>query len=109
MIDHGSDEVRSRSRETALLPLTPGIRQITMPPQSPDGRGISNWAWAGSVIRVPKGGPQPLFPGDPAGQGCTFIDDGKGRYLMMATSLRERNSRRPGSWPGSPIIPERVP
>ena len=64
----------------------------------------------GSVIRVPKEVPQPItFRGTILpGQGCTFIDDGKDRYLIDGDFPAGTELQVTGILAGSRIIPEGV-
>ena len=113
VIHDGSDELRVVLwGETALLPLTPGDPvEIYNAPAKPGRTGdIELGVGRGSVIRVPKEVPQPItFRGTILpGQGCTFIDDGKDRYLIDGDFPAGTELQVTGILAGSRIIPEGV-
>jgi len=98
--------------ENALIPLAPGdLVEIYNAPAKPGRSGdIELGVGRGSVIRVPKDAPQPIvFRGTILpGQGCTFIDDGKERYLVEGNFPVGTELQVTGVLAGSRIIPEQV-
>ncbi|MGB7789086.1 nucleic acid-binding protein [Methanoregula sp.] len=98
--------------ENALIPLAPGdLVEIYNAPAKPGRSGdIELGVGRGSVIRVPKDAPQPIvFRGTILpGQGCTFIDDGKERYLIEGNFPVGTELQVTGVLAGSRIIPEQV-
>lgn len=113
VIHDGSDELRVVLwGENALIPLAPGDPiEIYHAPAKPGRSGdIELGVGRGSVIRVPKDAPQPItFRGTILpGQGCTFIDDGKDRYLIDGDFPVGTELQVNGILAGSRIIPEQV-
>ena len=113
VIYEGSDELRVVLwGENALLPLTPGDPvEIYNAPAKPGRTGdIELGVGRGSVIRVPKEVPRPItFRGTILpGQGCTFIDDGKDRYLIDGDFPAGTELQVTGILAGSRIIPGEV-
>jgi replication factor A1 len=98
--------------ENALLPLVPGDPvEIYNAPAKPGRTGdIELGVGRGSVIRVPKDAPQPvIFRGTALpGQGCTFIDDGKDRFLIEGDFPAGTELLVTGVLAGSRIIPEQI-
>ena len=113
VIHDGSDELRVVLwGENALIPLAPGDPvEIYNAPAKPGRSGdIELGVGRGSVIRVPKDIPQPIiFRGTILpGQGCTFIDDGKDRYLIDGDFPAGTELQVNGILAGSRIIPEQI-
>jgi replication factor A1 len=113
IIHDGSDELRVVLwGENALIPIAPGDPvEIYNAPAKPGRSGdIELGVGRGSVIRVPKDAPQPItFRGTILpGQGCTFIDDGKDRYLIEGNFPAGTELQVTGILAGSRIIPEQV-
>jgi len=113
VIHDGSDELRVVLwGENALIPLAPGDPvEIYNAPAKPGRSGdIELGVGRGSVIRVPKDIPQPIiFQGTILpGQGCTFIDNGKDRYLIDGDFPAGTELQVTGILAGSRIIPEQV-
>jgi replication factor A1 len=113
VLHDGSDELRVVLwGENALLPIVPGDRvEIYNAPAKPGRSGeIELGVGRGSVIRVPVDAPQPIsFRGTILpGQGCTFIDDGKDRYLIDGGFPAGTELQVTGILAGSRIVPEQV-
>jgi replication factor A1 len=113
VIHDGSDELRVVLwGENALLPIAPGDPvEIYNAPAKPGRTGdVELGVGRGSVIRVPKDLPQPVtFRGTILpGQGCTFIDNGKDRYLIEGDYPAGTELQVTGVLTGSRIIPEQV-
>ena len=113
VIHDGTDELRVVLwGENALIPLAPGDPvEIYNAPAKPGRSGdIELGVGRGSVIRVPEEAPRAItFRGTILpGQGCTFIDDGKDRYLIEGTYPAGTELQVTGILAGSRIIPEQV-
>ena len=87
LVSDGSDDIKVVVwGEKALLPVQPGEQIEVYHAAARPGRygGIELSVGRGSSIRIPKEESLPIiFEGTIiAGQGCTFIDNGKQRYLI---------------------------
>jgi replication factor A1 len=98
--------------ENALIPLAMGdCIEIYHAAAKPGRFGdIELGVGRGSALRVPKETDQPIiFRGTILpGQGCTFIDDGKDRYLIESDFPPGTEVEVTGTLSGSRIIPDKV-
>lgn len=98
--------------EKALIPVIPEDRVEIWHATAKPGRfgGIELGIGRGSIFRVPNDASMPItFSGTIiAGHGCTFVDDGKDRYLIEGDFPPGANVRVSGMLSGSRIIPKQV-
>jgi replication factor A1 len=98
--------------ENALIPLAVGdCIEVYHAPAKPGRFGdIELGIGRGSALRVPKETEQPIvFRGTILpGPGCTFIDDGKDRYLIESSFPSGTEVEVAGTLSGSRIIPDKV-
>ncbi|MCK9579281.1 MAG: nucleic acid-binding protein [Methanoregula sp.] len=109
----GTDEVRIVLwGDNALVPLNPGDTIEVYHATAKAGRfgGIELGVGRGSAFRVPAAGALPIvFSGTIIeGPGCTFIDDGRDRYLIEGNFTHGTEVTVTGTLTGSRIIPEMV-
>jgi len=111
LVSDGSDEIKVVVwGEKALLPVQPGEQIEVYHAAARPGRygGIELSVGRGSSIRLPKAESLPIiFEGTIiAGQGCTFIDNGKQRYLIDKDLPHGADMQVTGILSGNRIIVE---
>jgi replication factor A1 len=111
LVSDGSDEIKVVVwGEKALLPVQPGEQIEVYHAAARPGRygGIELSVGRGSSIRLPKAESLPIiFEGTIiAGQGCTFIDNGKQRYLIDRDLPHGADMQVAGILSGNRIIVE---
>jgi len=113
IIADGNDDLRIVLwGENALIPLAAGDRIEVYHGTAKPGRfgDIELAVGRGSALRVAKETVQPIvFSGTIIpGPGCTFIDDGKDRYLIEGSFPEGSEVQVTGTLSGSRIIPDTV-
>ena len=113
IIRDGEDELKLVLwGEHALIPLKPGEIIEVYHATAKAGRygGIELGVGRGSALRVPANDARPIeFTGTIIeGPGCTFIDDGKDRYLIEGSFIHGTGMRVNGVLAGSRIVPQQA-